>query len=93
MKEKPDRKIMSYVWHFYSLDFSVTEEGSDEQKRDHSKNMFLQEKKFLEEFVYLLNGWFLTAHFLTIFSQFSFPTGKSAASGSIKEARMLISTV
>ena len=44
VKEKPDRKIMSYVWHFYSLDFSVTEEDSDEQKRDRSKNMFLQEK-------------------------------------------------
>ena len=47
VKEKPDRKIMSYVWHFYSLDFSVTEEDSDEQKRDRSKNMFLQEKKIL----------------------------------------------
>ena len=50
VKEKPDRKKMSYVWHFYSLDFSATEEDSDEQKRDHSKNIFLQEKKIRIQF-------------------------------------------
>ena len=45
VKEKPDRKKMSYVWHFYSLDFSATEEDSDEQKETTAKIYFCKKKK------------------------------------------------